>query len=107
MKKITVKIDRPIGFVHHGAAYPLNYGFVPGLIGGDGEEQDVYVLSDLPENQLPLTEFNGRLIAIIHRRDDNETKWVATTAGESFTAEEIAKRVSFMEKYFDSWIEML
>lgn len=108
MKKIIVKIDRPIGYVdEYGNRYPINYGYVPDLIAGDGEEQDVYILSTLEENQQPLTEFVGKLIATIHRKDDVEDKWVATTIKENFTAEEIMTRVSFMEQYFDSWIEML
>ena len=107
LEQITVKIDRPVGFEHHGTVYPINYGFIAGLMGGDGEEQDVYVLSNLPEYQQPISEFTGKLIAIIHRRDDVETKWVLTTADETFRAEEIMSKVHFMEQYFDSWIELL
>ncbi|MDR0299647.1 MAG: inorganic diphosphatase [Streptococcaceae bacterium] len=107
MDQLNVKIDRPVGFSHHGTVYPVNYGFVPDVIGGDGEEQDVYVLSDLPENQQALETFTGKLIAIIHRADDVESKWVVTSEKESFSAEEIMKRVKFMERYFDSSIEML
>ena len=46
-KEVTVEIDRPVG-THHpkhpDIVYPINYGFVPGIIAGDGEEQDVYIL---------------------------------------------------------------
>lgn len=36
--KLRVTIDRPIGFEDdYGNIYPINYGFVPGVIGGDGE----------------------------------------------------------------------
>ena len=107
MNIITAKIDRPIGFVHHGTRYPLNYGHVPGVMGGDGEEQDAYILSDRPENQAPLTEFTGKLVAIVHRRDDNEEKWVLTSLDETFTADEIAARLHFMEQWFDSWVEVV
>ena len=43
---ITAKIDRPFGSKHpkHGFIYPLNYGFIPGTVSGDGEELDCYVL---------------------------------------------------------------
>lgn len=105
--EINVKIDRPAGFVHHGTVYPVNYGYIPGIMGGDSEEQDAYVLSDLPENQQALSEFTGRLIAVIHRLDDVETKWVVTTEEENFSAEEIMQRVDFMEQYFNSWIELI
>ena len=46
-------MDRPIGATHpkhHDMIYPINYGYVPGLIGGDGEEQDVYVFIKDHEN---------------------------------------------------------
>ena len=39
-KIVTVQVDRPIGYLHGDILYPVNYGFVPGLMGGDGEEQD-------------------------------------------------------------------
>ena len=107
MKIYTAKIDRPIGYIHHRNPYPLNYGYVPEIMAGDGEEQDVYIVSDLPENQQPLTEFTGNLIAIIHRKDDVEDKWILTTEHEQFTADEIVARVYFQEQYFDSSIEML
>lgn len=48
MEKLNLKvtIDRPIGYIDSfNNTYPINYGFVPGIIGGDGEEQDVYVIS--------------------------------------------------------------
>lgn len=72
---LFIKIDRPMGTAHPkrpDIIYPINYGYVPGLIAPDGEEQDAYVLG-VDE---PLTEFTGRLIAVIHRFDDVEEKWV-------------------------------
>lgn len=47
MEKLTlaVTIDRPVGFNHHGTIYPVNYGYVAGVIGGDGEAQDVYIIN--------------------------------------------------------------
>ena len=46
-KAVTVTVDRPIGThhpKHREIVYPINYGYVEGLLGGDGEEQDVYIL---------------------------------------------------------------
>ena len=43
-KAVTVTVDRPIGThhpKHREIVYPINYGYVEGLLGGDGEEQDV------------------------------------------------------------------
>lgn len=103
-QKVTITIDRPIGFQDSfGTVYPINYGYVPGIIGGDGEEQDVYILNETRK----LENCVATLIAIIHRRDDVETKWVATTASSSYTAEKIMDKVHFIEQYFDSYVELL
>lgn len=102
---VTIKMDRPIGTIHPkhpGLVYPINYGYVPGLIAPDGEEQDAYVLGV----DVPLTEFTGRLIAVIHRFDDVEEKWVLAPEGVSFTKEEIARAVQFQEQYYHTEIRM-
>lgn len=106
MEKLTLKvtIDRPIGYHHDGTIYPVNYGYVAGVIGGDGEEQDVYVLTARDE---PLATFTGQLIAVVHRADDVETKWVAADVGVTYTAAEIMAKIDFMEQYFKSTIEIL
>lgn len=78
--------------------YPVNYGYVPGILAGDGAEQDVYVLGV----EEPLTELDGVVLAVIHRADDVEDKWVVVPEGVRFTAEEIAEKVRFQEQYFDS-----
>lgn len=45
-KFYQVIIDRPIGYIDKfGNQYPINYGYVPNLLAGDGEEQDVYIIS--------------------------------------------------------------
>ena len=103
-RTVNVKIDRPMGSCHpkHGYVYPVNYGYVDGMIAPDGEDQDVYVLGA----DKPLNEFTGRIIAVIHRFDDMEEKWVAAPEGMSFTKEEIYRQVEFQEKFFDSEVRM-
>lgn len=104
MEQINVVIDRPIGYTDsYGNIYPINYGYVEGIMGGDGEEQDVYVLG-IAE---PLEHFKGEKIAIIHRKDDVEEKWVAVPKGVRFSAVEIREAVNFIEQYFDSSVELL
>jgi len=101
-KTVTVTIDRPVGFHHVTKGihldYTINYGFLPGVIGGDGEEQDVYVLG-VSE---PVAAFTGRIIGAVHRRDDNEDKLIAAPEGMILTALEMEKEIFFVEKYFDS-----
>ena len=103
---VTAVIDRPLGNCHPQypeLRYPVNYGCVPGRMAPDGEWQDVYVLGVTE----PLTAFTGRRIAVIHRRDDVETKWVLAPEGMTFTAEEIMAAVAFQERYFDALVELL
>ena len=106
-KTVEVIIDRPIGYIHHVKGitlhYTVNYGYLPGVLGGDGEEQDVYVLG-VSE---PLERFTGRIIGAIRRADDFEDKLVAAPAGMVFTQAEIAEAVHFVEKYFDSTVDSL
>ena len=83
--------------------YPINYGYIPGVIGGDGEELDVYILG-VSE---PATEFTGRVVGIIHRENDVEDKLVAAPDCMVFSQVEIAKAVHFQEQYYKTRIEML
>lgn len=104
-KTVTVTIDRPLGTYHPkhpDMYYPVNYGYIAGVMGGDGEEQDAYVLGV----QVPAESFTGIVIAAIHRNDDIEEKWVVAPEGVFFTREEIMARVAFQEQYFDSIVVM-
>lgn len=104
-KKVNIKIDRPIGYVHTKGkktlVYPINYGYVPDILGGDGEELDVYLLGV----NYPIESYTCRIIAIVHREDDCEDKLVGAPDDINFTADEIAKAVYFQEKYYTSYVE--
>lgn len=99
---VQVKIDRPLNSNHpkHGFAYPVNYGFVPNTISGDGEELDCYVLGI----DKPIDNFEGKCIAVIHRTNDNDDKLIVVPEGEDYTDEEIRKLTRFQEQYFESEI---
>lgn len=102
---VTVTVDRPLGSFHpqhRDMYYPVNYGYVRGITAPDGEEQDAYILG---VNE-PVDEFTGKVIAVIHRYDDVEEKWVVAPEGMSFTEEDIRDAVYFQEKYFKSEIRM-
>ena len=102
---VTVTVDRPLGTYHpkhKDMYYPVNYGYIDGIIAPDGEEQDAYILGI---NE-PLESYTGIIIAIIHRKDDIEEKWVVAPQGISYSKEAIEEAVNFQEKYFNSWIEM-
>ena len=98
-KIVKVIIERPIGSRHpkyKNTVYPVNYGYIKGIIAGDGEEQDAYVLGV----EHAVKAFTGRVIAVIHRDDDVEEKWVVAPDGVCFSEEEIRKQVHFQEQYF-------
>jgi len=50
----------------------------------------------------PLKEFEGKVIAIVFREDDNEFKLVVAPEGKDFSKEEIEKQIYFQEKFFKS-----
>lgn len=103
---VKVVIDRPLDSYHpkhKDIYYSVNYGYVPGIIAPDGEEQDAYVLGI---NE-PIKEFIGEVVGIIHRNDDVEEKWVVVPPGIKITKVEIQEQVYFQEKYFYSLIEIL
>ena len=102
---VKVVIDRPLGTFHpkhKDIYYSVNYGYIPGMIAPDGEEQDAYILG---VNQ-PVKEFMGKVIAIIHRFDDVEEKWVVAPEDAFFTKDEILRQVDFQERYFRTEIRM-
>ena len=79
-KTVHIEVDRPIGHVHKGMVYPVNYGYIPGILAGDGEEQDAYVLGV----DKPLSSFDGRVIGAVCRRDDVEDKLIVAPMGMEF-----------------------
>ena len=103
--KVTVTVDRPLGSYHpeyKDMYYPINYGYIEGVMAPDGEEQDAYILG---VNE-PVGKFTGKIIAIVYRKDDIEEKWVVVPDGVTFSKEEIRRQIHFQEQYFDSEIVM-
>lgn len=104
-KEVEIKVDRPLGSTHpkhKNIVYQVNYGYIPNVIGGDGEELDIYLLG---VNEA-VTEYKATVIAVIHRINDNEDKLVAAPKGITFTKEQIIKLTYFQEQYFESEIFM-
>ena len=101
-KIVTVKMDRPLGSKHpkHGFIYPVNYGFIPDTISGDGEELDAYILGE----HSPLDKFEGKVIAVIHRLNDNDDKLIVMQDGRNYTDDQINALVEFQEKWFKTEI---
>ena len=99
-KKVFVKIDRPLASQHpkHNFIYLLNYGYIPNTISGDGEELDAYVLGVFES----IDSFEGKVIAVIHRLNDNDDKLVV--AHKDYSDEAIRALTEFQERFFESII---
>ena len=105
-KIVKITVDRPMGSFHpqhRNLYYPVNYGYIEGILAPDEEEQDVYILGV----DRPVKEFTGRIIAVVRRLDDIEEKWVAAPEDMSFTRDQIQEQIDFQEKYFQSEIMLL
>ena len=104
---VRIEIDRPIGYVHHkktySLQYPINYGYIPNVLGGDGEELDVYLMGVTE----PVAEYEGRIIGIVHRENDVEDKLIMAPVGIVYSAEEIADAIRFQEQYYRTYVEAL
>ena len=103
-KTVEIEMDRPIGTPHPKhpeIIYPINYGYIPGVLGGDGEELDVFLLGV----DHPVETFTGHIIGIVYRADDVEDKLIMAPCGVDFTVEEMTEAVRFQEKYYQSRVE--
>ncbi len=86
-KKVTVQIDRPVGFTDGGLVYPLNCGHVQ----TSGGMLETYIVG----LQKPLTSFSGRIIGgIVGQR---AFKLVAAPDGVLLNQAQIAEAVAFAE----------
>ena len=101
-KDIRIKIDRKLGTRHpkHGFMYMLNYGYVPNTISGDREELDVYLLGEFE----PVDSSSGKVIAIIHRTNDDDDKLIVSKSGEEYSNDAIRALTEFQERFFESII---
>ncbi len=101
-KIVTAVVDRPLHSRHPdwGFTYLVNYGFLPGVPAPDGDDLDVYILNIA----VPLRQFTGECIAVIHRLNDNDDKLVLVPQGQTATDQQIRDQTEFQEKFFDSVI---
>lgn len=99
---MEVVIDRPLGSKHpnHEIYYPINYGYIPNTVAGDGEEIDAYIIGEF----VPLKRFSGYVVAIIDRKNDNEYKLVVCKEKNKYNIEQIKVLVEFQERFFNEEI---
>lgn len=101
-KNVSIVIDRKLGtkYPKHGFIYMVNYGYVPNTISGDGEELDAYLLGVFE----PVDEFIGKVIAVIHRTNDDDDKLVVVPDDRKYSDDAIRALTEFQEQYFESVI---
>jgi len=97
---VKVKVDRPLGSKHpeYNLIYPVNYGYIENTISGDGEEIDAYILGEFE----PLKEYEGKVIGVILRSNDNENKLVVAKNMNSYSKSQIMALTEFQERFFKS-----
>ena len=100
---VEVSIDRPLGSKHpkHHFIYPINYGFIPNTISGDGEELDCYILGVFE----PIKSFSGKCIAVIHRINDQDDKLIVVPKEVNYSDDAIRALTEFQERFFESEIK--
>lgn len=98
-KTVTGIIDRPLGSSHPrhpDMIYPVNYGYVEGVMADDGAEQDVYVFG----TDEPLEKFEGKVIRVFHRFNDAEDKWIVSLDGNDIPDDKLLGDIAFQEQFF-------
>ena len=98
-KELNIVIDRELGSKHpeYGFIYPVNYGYVPGTISGDGEELDCYLLCVFE----PVKTFKGKCIAVVHRINDDDDKLIIVAENKEYSDDAINALIEFQERYFE------
>lgn len=100
---VYIKIDRPLGTAHPGhpgLVFLLNYGYLPGVLSGDGDDLDAYLLGVFK----PVEEYTGKCIAVVKRRDENDPKLVVVPDGKLYSDEQITALTEFIERFHQSYI---
>lgn len=100
--EVEIVVDRKLGSTHpkHGFMYMVNYGYVPNTISGDGEELDAYLIGNFE----PVNTAKGKVIAVIHRTNDDDDKLIVSCNGKDYSDDAIRALTEFQEQFFDSVI---
>lgn len=104
-KTVTVKVDRPYGSVrgkNRHAVYPINCGRVEAT-SFYGGELGAYLLG----LDYPVREYTGTVIGVVIHRNDSKDKIVVAPENIVLNQAEIAEKIFFKEKYYQSEIDAL
>jgi tRNA (guanine-N1)-methyltransferase len=91
-KTVTIGIDRPIGYVHHKGdktlVYPINYGYIPGVLGGE-QSAEIESFSDGDNIEYPQytrpEDFRGMKVpdVLLSGNHGEIAKWRAAHSGQA------------------------
>lgn len=102
-KDVKVIIDRQLGSRHHkyvNHVYMLNYGYIPNTLSPDGAELDAFLVGVYE----PVETYEGHVIAVIHRINDDDDKLVVAPKGVNYSDDAIKALTEFQERFFESII---
>lgn len=104
-KFVRVKVHKPLGSVdeRHGFEYKVNYGRVEGPKDYRGRLQEAYILGI----NHSVREFEGRVIAAVHRNGGRDTRWVVAPKSRRYIINDIRPAISFAERSPDTKIDCL
>lgn len=104
-KFVKVRVTSPMHSYNSrfGFEYELNYGIVESFKGKKNFTQSAYIMGI----DHPVRNFDGRVIAIIRRRNGKGVVWVVAPKSTRFIVNDIRKAVAFAEEKNDYTIECL
>lgn len=102
---VRVKVHKPMGSVDekYGFQYKVNYGKVEGTRDSRGKLQEAYILGI----NHSVREFEGRVIAAVHRKGGREVRWVVAPKSRRYIINDIRPAISFAETLPDAKIDCL
>ncbi len=86
--KNKYELDKETGFIildrvlYTSTHYPMNYGFIPRTISGDGDPLDVFVLCSQPIEKLSLVRCYPIGVVVMKDRKEKDEKVIAIPFGD-------------------------
>lgn len=104
-KTVTMTVDRPIGTVCDDSAepYPINFGYLPGVLSPSGEKQSVYLVGV----ERPVERYTGRVVAALYRENGSPGALVVAPVGQRPHQATIMEQVWFRESPYEHSMEHL
>lgn len=76
--------------------YPINCGYVPDVLDGDGKKIECYIVGIDKQ----INEFTGKCIAVLHKFDNTEDKLIVAPNDQNYSDNQIRDILKFQEKNY-------